>query len=154
MKRGLVLSLIALTAIVATNDRARSDGAIAIGVAPGGVASGYASAVRVGRPDSASAQKDVLAECRKRPEHVASGAAPNITQARARERCKVVATFKDKCAALALDPKDGTPGAGWGTGETQEQADQAAVARCRSSAGKSRREFCKLTTHLCDGTAK
>jgi hypothetical protein len=65
----------------------------------------------------------------------------------------VVTSFSNKCAAVALDPKDGTPGAGWATGDTQTDADEEALARCRSAAGTNRRDFCKVIDRLCDGTA-
>jgi hypothetical protein len=55
--------------------------------------------------------------------------------------------------AGALDPKNGTPGAGWALGDTQKQADDEALARCRNTAG-DRRDFCKVINQLCDGTAK
>lgn len=31
----------------------------------------------------------------------------------AKKECKVVAEFRDKCVAIADDPKDGTTGFGW-----------------------------------------
>jgi hypothetical protein len=55
---------------------------------------------------------------------------------------------------MALDPKDGTPGAGWALGDTQTQADDEALARCRSTAGANRSDFCKIDNQNCDGTAK
>jgi hypothetical protein len=73
-----------------------------------------------------------------------------------RKLCKVVATFHDQCYAVAMDPKDGTPGVGWAIGESQQLADSRALAQCRTTAGASRRAFCTVAPRDrgCDGTAK
>jgi Domain of unknown function (DUF4189) len=110
MRRGTVVSLLALATILMANNRANSDGAIAEGIAPGGVVKGYGISMRVDRPDRDTARADALAGCRKGPEKTAAGAALDNGQAKARARCEVVTTFSNKCAAVALDPKDGTPG--------------------------------------------
>jgi hypothetical protein len=146
--------MLTLAAILAANDPANSEGAIAEGIAPGGVAKGYEMSIIVNRATTELARTDAVASCKKTPEKVASGAAPDASNAKARARCAVVITFHDKCAAFALDPKDGTPGAGWAIGDTQGQADDEALAHCRSVAGADRRDFCKVTNRSCDGTAK
>jgi hypothetical protein len=154
MRRRVVVGLLAWCAIVSANNPARSAGAIAEGIAPGGIAQGYAISFRADRPDTDTARADALAGCRKGPDHTASGALPDEGAAKARKTCEIVATFINQCAALALDPKDGTPGAGWATADIQQKADDEALARCRSTAGADRREFCNVTTQMCDGTAK
>jgi len=154
MRRAVVVSLLILAAVFLENDRANSEGAIAEGIAPGGIAKGYGISIRVDRPDRDTARSDALAGCRKGPEKTAAGAALDDGNAKARARCEVITSFSNKCAAVALDPKDGTPGAGWATGNTQKEADEEAIARCRSAAGASRRDFCKVIDRLCDGTAK
>jgi uncharacterized protein DUF4189 len=154
MRRGVVVSLVAFATILMANNRANADGAIAEGIAPGGVAKGYGISIRVDRPDRDTARADALAGCKKGPEKTAAGAALDSGNAKARSRCEVVTTFTNKCAAIALDPKDATPGAGWATGDTKKEADDEALARCRSTAGASRRDFCKVIDQLCDGTAK
>jgi hypothetical protein len=154
MRRRMVVGLFACCAIVLAGNPAHSTGAIAEGVAPGGVAQGYALSIRADRPDAETARNDALAGCRKGPERVASGALPDAGQAKARGKCEVVSTFSNQCASLALDPKDGTPGAGWATADTQQKADDEALARCQNTAGDDRREFCKVMNQLCDGTAK
>jgi hypothetical protein len=154
MKRGVIVSLVTLAAISMANNRANSEGAVAEGIAPGGVAKGYSISMRTDRPDKDTARADALAGCRKGPEKTAAGAALDSGNAKARSRCEVVTSFSNKCAAVALDPKDGTPGAGWATGDTQKDADDEAVARCRNAAGAERRAFCKVIDRLCDGAAK
>jgi Domain of unknown function (DUF4189) len=153
MSRGVVVSLVALAAILVPNNRANSDGAIAEGIAPGGAAVGYGISMRVNRPDRDAARAEALAGCRKGPEKSVAGAALDNGQAKARARCEVVTSFSNKCAATAMDPKDGTPGVGWAIGDTQKDAEDEALARCRSVAG-GRREFCKVIDRLCDGSAK
>jgi hypothetical protein len=154
MRRGVVVSLIALASVSMLSNRAYSAGAIAEGIAPEGVAKGYANVMRAERPDTATARADALAGCKKGPERTAAGAPLDGGNAKARARCEVVATFSNKCGAIALDPKDGTPGAGWAVGDTQQQADEEALARCRTTAGTNRRDFCKVIDRLCDGSAK
>jgi hypothetical protein len=141
MSRGVVL-LFAFVVILVLNDRANAAGAVAVGIAPGGVIKGYGYGFQGNSPNMDEAKAKALGACKTSPSNPA-------TQA----RCKVVATFTNKCVAGALDPKNGTPGAGWALGDTQKQADDEALARCRSTAG-DRREFCKVINQLCDGTAK
>jgi lipoprotein NlpI len=150
MSRSVVVTLVALAAIFIGNNRANSEGAIAEGIAPGGVAKGYAITLQANWPNRDVARANALDRCRKPSEKAASGAPLN--NAKARARCEVVMSFSNKCAAVAVDPKDGTPGAGWAIGDTQKDADDAALARCRAAAG-ARRDFCKVTNQLCDGTA-
>ena len=154
MKYHVVVWPLALCAVLSANNPARSAGAIAEGIAPGGVSQGYAISMRADKPDANTARAEALAGCRKGPERVASGALPDAGQAKARGKCEIVTTFSNQCAAVALDPKDGTPGAGWATADTQQQADDEALSRCQSTAGDDRRDFCKVTNQLCDGTAR
>jgi hypothetical protein len=154
MSRGIIVSLFALAAILVANDRACSAGAVAEGISPRGVIHGYAYAINGNSPNAEAAGAAALAACKKGPEQLASGTRPDASFAKAQARCAVVSTFSNKCAAAALDPKDGTPGAGWAIGDTQKQADDEALARCRSTAGADRRDFCKVITQKCDGTAK
>jgi len=137
----LVAALAASQAIAA--------GAIAIGIAPGGAAKGYASGFYVGAPDMDTAKAKALAQCKK-PQDNVSGTAANSGTRAAQARCEVVATFSNQCYSQAVDPKDGTPGAGWAVADTMEKADAEALARCRSTAG-NRRDFCKVFNRNCDG---
>ena len=60
-----------------------------------------------------------------------------------KDRCEVVATFSDKCFAIAMDPKDGTPGTGWAVADTQREADERAMQQCRATAD-DRAQFCLI----------
>jgi hypothetical protein len=124
--------------------QAFSMGAVAIGIAPGGVVQGYAVGTAQNYPDEATARAKAIDAC-----HRSTG-----SNAAAQSRCAVVATFNNQCFANAIDPKDGTPGVGWGIGDTQNDADALAMERCRNTAGPSRRQFCVVEDRHCDGTAK
>jgi hypothetical protein len=146
-----IVALTALMILVAplAIERASAAGAVAIGIAPGGAANGYASGYEVNDPDIDTAKADALAQCKK-PQDNVSGTAANSGTRAAQAKCEVVATFTNKCYAQALDPKDGTPGAGWAVADTQEDADNQAMAMCQSTAGADRRSFCKVFSRACD----
>ena len=121
-------------------------GAIAVGIAPGGVIKGFAGGHAFNAPDAEKARQGAINGCHK------STGAPKTAQ----DACAVVATFKDQCYAIAIDPKDGTPGAGWAVDETQAIADSEALQQCRNTSPADRKNFCIVpaTNHGCDGDAK
>jgi hypothetical protein len=133
-----------LVAAIPWSRPAGADGAMAVGIARGGVAKGYATGFALNQPSAKEARTSAIEGCRKQKK----------SNADARGRCEAVVAFKNKCVASAIDPKDGTPGAGWGLGGTQQSADSQALARCRATAGSDRAEFCEVTDRHCDGTAK
>ena len=68
----------------------------------------------------------------------------------ATKQCKVVATFSRECFAVAYDPNPGTPGAGWGVGKDQIDANAKAMRMCEATAGPGRGRFCQVETGACD----
>jgi hypothetical protein len=62
----------------------------------------------------------------------------------------VIATFHNECYAVSLDPKPGTPGAGWAIAADKETAEQRALAHCRLTAGSNREKFCEVSESNCD----
>jgi hypothetical protein len=138
------LILLALGTAVFWPDLAGAEGAMAVGIARGGVASGYATGFAVNQPTVKAARANAVEQCRR----------TKSSNANARSGCEVVVTFRNKCVASAIDPKSGTPGAGWGIGQSQKAADSQALARCRAKAGSDRAEFCEVTDRDCDGNAK
>jgi hypothetical protein len=64
--------------------------------------------------------------------------------------CKVIDHFDNRCLAVALDPKAGTPGWGWAIADTTEQANDRALETCRESAGGDRAPYCVITQSVCD----
>jgi len=117
---------------------------MAVGIARGGIAKGYATGFAVNQPTVKAARSNAVEQCRK----------TKASNADAKSGCEVVVTFRNKCVASAVDPQSGTPGAGWGIGGSQQLADSQALARCRAKAGSDRAEFCAVTDRDCDGNAK
>lgn len=153
MRNLAVLTVLAILGAASASHQAIAAGAVAIGIAPGGVAQGYASGYEVNASDVDTAKREALAQCKK-PQNNASGTPANSGTLAAQAKCEVVATFTNQCYALALDPKDGTPGAGWAVADTQQQADDEALAKCKDTAGADREAFCKVLNRDCDGGAK
>jgi hypothetical protein len=130
--------------------QATAAGAIAVGIAPGGAQNGYSSGFVVNAPNYDTAKERALARCKKTQENASGTPADSGTRA-AQARCEVVTQFAVKCYAWAADPRDGTPGAGWAVADTQDLANDEAMARCRATAGAARTGFCKVLSRGCDG---
>jgi hypothetical protein len=139
-----IFTALAIIAAVSWPGLAGAEGAMAVGIARGGVAKGYATGFAMNQPTVKAARSNAVEQCRR----------TKSSNADARSGCEVVVTFHNKCVASAVDPKSGTPGAGWGIGESQKTADSQALARCRAKAGSDRAEFCEITDRYCDGTGK
>jgi hypothetical protein len=145
--RRCVFAVVAAPAIVAAagwSVEVRADGAMAVGVARGGVAKGYATGFATNLPNEKAARSSAVEGCRK----------DKNSNADARSNCEAVVAFRNKCVASAVDPKIHTPGAGWGMAPTQKAADATALARCRTTAGADRADSCVITDRYCDGTAR
>ena len=69
---------------------------------------------------------------------------------RAARECMIIGTYSGQCYSEALDPKAGTPGAGWAVATNQDDASSFALGSCRATAGASRRDFCKVVDSGCD----
>jgi hypothetical protein len=140
ISRGAFAAL-AIYLAVATPQAAGAEGALAVGVARGGTAKGYATGFAINQPTVKAARANAVEQCKR----------TKSSNADAKSGCEVVVTFHNKCVASAVDPQDGTPGAGWGVGTSQQEADAKALARCRAKAGAERAEFCEVTDRYCDG---
>jgi hypothetical protein len=119
-------------------------GAVAVAEPSDVARDGYAIGISYNYKTTEEAEERALRECRSTTE------APPET----RKLCKVTRTFENQCAAGALDPKAGTPGAGWAIGETLAVARRDAVQRCEDTAGRDRQGECRVTAEGCDGKAK
>jgi Domain of unknown function (DUF4189) len=145
--RQYALGFVICVATLLSSRPCMADGALAIGIPPGGVIKGFAAGHSTNDPDMKTARENAMISCAK----------VTNSNAAAIKACGVVATFRDQCYAIALDPKDGTPGAGWAVAETLELAKSQAMQQCRNTAGASRAQFCKVeekVNHGCDGKAK
>ena len=138
------VAAVAIGAAISWPGLAGAEGAMAVGIARGGVAKGYATGFAINQPTVKAARANAVEQCRRMKN----------SNADARSGCEVVVTFHSKCVASAIDPESGTPGAGWGVGGAQKTADSQALARCRAKAGSGRAEFCVVTDRACDGEAK
>jgi hypothetical protein len=65
-------------------------------------------------------------------------------------QCKVVQTFKNKCAAIAMDPLAGSNGFGYGISSSQARARSIAMAQCGQTAGRGRAGACTILGTECD----
>jgi Domain of unknown function (DUF4189) len=133
--------VLAISLSVAMPGPATAEGALAVGIARGGTAKGYATGFSINQPTVKAARSNAVEQCKR----------TKASNADAKSGCEVVVTFRNKCVASAVDPQQGTPGAGWGVGGTQEAADSQALSRCRAKAGADRAEFCEVTDRFCDG---
>jgi hypothetical protein len=133
--------VLAISFAIAASGLAKAEGALAVGIARGGIAKGYATGFAINQPTVKAARNNAVEQCKR----------TKSSNADAKSGCEVVVTFHNKCVASAVDPQDGTPGAGWGIGSTQDSADSQALARCRAKAGAERAEFCEVTDRYCDG---
>jgi Domain of unknown function (DUF4189) len=140
---GSLLASAALLAAVlqfAPERAALADGAVAMGTTGDVVKHGIAFGLVADEPADKAADL-ALTRCRA----FVKGSSPEATA-----RCKIVATFSRQCFAVAYDPQPGTPGAGWGVGEDQIEANQKAMRMCEASAGPARARFCQVETGACD----
>ena len=119
-----------------------ADGALAVALPPDVVKQGFAYGyvTDYANPDEADAQ--ALKKCR------------DTTIAGIRPLCTVIQDFKNQCVAVAMDPKAGTPGVGWGVADDMISAERQALGKCEDSAGPNRRAACTVDHSSCDGTAK
>lgn len=125
-----------------------AEGALAIGLPADVARQGFAAGHAVNDATVAEARKNALDGCHQSID--ASEAAKSL--------CEVATTFRNKCFAVAIDPKAGTPGVGWALADNLRLADQQALEACRTTAGDDRRQFCVIlrpeNDHGCDGAAK
>ena len=140
-----LLAAALLAGVLARGDRAAADGALAVGAPADVAAEGFAYGFALDQPSAEKAGADALRDC--------GTPTPGIDP-RAQALCKVVQAFKNQCFAVAMDPKDATPGVGWAIEGDKESAARAALARCVATAGDDRRDACEVTHSGCDGEAR
>lgn len=137
-----ILSFLLLSLLVSHG--ACAEGALAIALPKNVAKQGFAAGVSTNYATREEAEQGALERCQNEK------SSPKAT----RKLCRVIETFRDRCAAIALDPKAGTPGAGWAISSTKSNAESDAIAACEKTAGRARRSFCKVTAVRCDGTAE
>jgi len=142
MQRRIILGAMILTTVFAGIGPSVAAGAIAIGrppdVAKRGISMGF------------STNRDTMDEAKARSMILCKDSGTTVSSA----LCDVVATFQNQCVAVAIDPEVGTPGFGWAVADSQPAAENRALSNCRTTAGPTRQDACKVTDSYCDGTPK
>jgi hypothetical protein len=122
---------------------AAANGALAVGTTSNVVKDGVAFGTAINYQTEAEARTAALTYCK------------NFKSApKAAAQCRLVGAFKGECYAIAMDPKAGTPGAGWAIAATKTIDEQRAMENCKATAGSGRIEFCKIEEAKCDDVKK
>jgi hypothetical protein len=131
-----------LAAVFAQTHLSLAAGAIAVGqptdVAMRGVSMGF------------STNRDTMDEAKARSMTLCQNSGSLLSSI----LCRVVATFENKCVAVAIDPQARTPGFGWAVADTELESKGNALTRCRATAGPKRQDACQITDSYCDGSEK
>jgi len=125
--------------------RGAAEGALAVGLPADVAKQGFAFGFALDKASAEEARTAALADCRAE--------SPGVDK-RAQALCAPVGSFRNQCFAVAMDPKDATPGVGWAIAPDKPAASRTALAKCVATAGKDRRDACKVTHAQCDGAAK
>jgi Domain of unknown function (DUF4189) len=120
---------------------AHAFGALAVGQTASVAKDGIAMGTSWGHETAEKAGNLALEYCHKWKDKGAPVAA---------KQCRVIATFHNECYAVSLDPKPGTPGAGWAIAADKETAQARAVAHCKLTAGSDRERYCEVSESNCD----
>jgi len=138
----LALLAVALAATLANIGPSVAAGAIAIGqpddVAKRGISMGF------------STNRETMDEAKARSLKLCENSGSLMSSL----LCEVVATFENKCVAVAIDPASQTPGFGWAVADTEQASKDNALSNCRATAGPTRRNACEITDSSCDNSAK
>ena len=126
-------------ACLLTSTSAIAEGALAVGWTGDVAKDGLAVGTAINYATREAAIATAIEYCRKYDQ------AP-----RAKVHCKLVATFRRECYAVAYDPKAGTPGAGWAVAADKATAEERAIAICEASAGTDRQGTCRTEEAKCD----
>lgn len=124
---------------------AAADGALAVGLPRDVAAEGFAFGFATNQPDADHAGTAAMKICTTETAGV---------DKRAQALCAVVQSFRNQCYAVAMDPKDATPGVGWAVAADKAEASRTAMEKCRDTAGDDRRDACEISRADCDGVAK
>lgn len=134
-----------LCGLLALSQPASAEGVLAVGITKDIVADGFVIGYSVNKATLEEARDRAMSSCR-------NARAPN-TEA-AKKECKVVAEFRDKCVAIADDPKEGTKGFGWAVAVSRADAVGQALEMCKRASSPARASYCRLAHASCDGTAR
>jgi len=139
MIRTGISSLLIATMMCVACLPAAAEGALAVGSTSNVSKDGIAFGTAVNYKTTAEARTAALEKCR--------GYKP---APKAAAECQLVGSFRRECWAIAMDPKPGTPGAGWAIASNKATAEQRALDACKATAGSNRRGYCKVDSGDCD----
>lgn len=111
-----------------------ADGALFVGIPPGGLRSGFAYGLSYDHENVQNATNGALERCRKETQQHRLDPAT---------QCQLIGTFKNRCAVIAMDVQNRW--AGWAIADRREDAAESALANC--AVGGS---ACKVTDANCD----
>ena|ERR1700733_957722 len=130
--------LLASTMLLPQTSEAKS--AFAAGIPDDVAAQGVALGTGYNYGSRESAEARALQECKAQQD------APQAT----RDLCKIVDHFDNRCIAISLDPKAGTPGFGWAVADSEDASNDQSLTMCRQSAGADRAPYCVVSLSQCD----
>lgn len=134
--------LLAMTAAVVRE--ARADGALALGIPANVAKDGFSYGWAYDHPSTNAAKEAALKACKTNDEG----------SSQAKKLCRIYDSFVGRCAAIAMDPKAGTPGVGWAIDDDRAGSEKSALANCKVTAGEDREDFCEISRSICDGEKK
>ena len=131
--------------LMTTASPARAEGVLAVGITKDVAKDGFVIGYSVNKATLDEARARAMSSCRGAPVENAEAA---------KKECKVVAEFRDKCVAIADDPKNGTTGFGWAVAASRAEALSQALDMCKKASNKARASYCRAAHASCDGTAQ
>lgn len=139
LTRSIVFSSLLLMSLgILRPSSAAAEGALALGITGDIAKDGYSIGINVNSKTAQDARDSALNWCKT---HGAK---------QTEDKCQIVTTFRNQCAAEAQDPKPGTPGAGWALAPDKDTAEKMAMTTCLATAGKTRLDQCKVVSSICD----
>ncbi|HXC56205.1 MAG TPA: DUF4189 domain-containing protein [Rhizomicrobium sp.] len=139
-RQKLALVLGACMALAGTTTEAAAFGALVIGQPTDIGKDGFAMGYSYNQPSLDVAENTAMQKCLGFQD----------ASADVRALCTLVMPFSHRCLSIAFDPQVDTYGLGWAISDTQDAADEEAMARCRSTSTADRAQFCEFRAQQCD----
>jgi hypothetical protein len=140
-RAGVICALGALFLCLPSNGMA--DGALAVGLPSDVANAGFTYGFSIDHTDERSAREEALQQCRSTKDAA--------QDEKLRSLCTVITTFRKQCVAVAMDPRNGTPGVGWAVAEDRRVAEDQALEKCRQTDGTELQAACVVDHAACDG---
>ncbi len=118
-------------------------GALAVGLPSDVARSGFTYGFTYDKPDEQTARQEALRQCQTTKDAAQD---ENL-----RSLCTIITTFSNQCVAVAMDPRNGTPGVGWSVARDRNVAEAQAMAQCRQTDGAELQAACVVDHSGCDG---